>query len=190
MTDPVSAFTKLPSWATTWAPLEGAHPDGRISPSVTVVLGKRYRKAVVLSSMQLALLIHSTLLGHSIATHSNNAAPMPEVYATFTFRDAPQDNLALHWLFGEVKIDQSTESLRAVADLRAPNLARIGKAGIEAETLALFRRHVLRLLAERELGGTLPWGFSSADYKSNFEALLWAVESEQKAALIVEGRGK
>ncbi|MDO6965782.1 hypothetical protein [Rhizobium alvei] len=183
--DPDVAFQQLPAWATTWTLVdtEEAAEDPRLSPTIAVVLGKKLRVSVTMTALQFALLLHCTALGHSVATNSNHAKAHPRIYAKFIFRDAAQDNTPIGRLFAAAIEHEAESMLDNCSDLRPVNLAKTYEGRPKKDAVELLKHHVRRLVRERELGGTLPEGFSVQAYLDNLEALLLAVEVEREAHL-------
>lgn len=183
--DPEAAFLHLPHWATTWTLVdaEEAAQDPRLSPTIAVVLGKKMRVSITMTSLQLALLIHCTALGHSVATNSNHAKFNPRIYAKFIFRDAAKDNTPIGRLFAAAEEREAVNTLDNCSDLRPVNLAKSFEVRPKKDAIELLRHHVGRLVSERGLGGTLPDGFSAQAYLANLEDLLQALEEEREAYL-------
>ncbi|MBB1247530.1 hypothetical protein [Rhizobium sp. G21] len=67
------------------------------------------------------------------------------------------------------------------SDLRPVNLAKSFEVRPKKDAIELLRHHVVRLVSERGLSGTLPDGFSAQAYLANLEDLLEALEEEREA---------
>ena len=180
--EPDAIFRAVPGWVVAWAIPGYANEDDNLSRAVALAIGKRHRVALIITSLQYALIAEATRLGHSITTNSNFKKPTPKVYGKMTFRGAAKDAMPIWRLFAGAKAHEAVSALEIARDLRPHNLIKTDAGKPEKDALAVLTSHVERIASERELSLTMPKGLSTVAYLENFRALLAAVEEERDAA--------
>jgi hypothetical protein len=176
--------TMRPTWWTTWAWVNHSSDDEGPcveTPLLCLVVGKKHRSPVIVTTIQCAFLLEVTRLGHTVATNSN-FGDNPRVYVKLCFRDAPADNLTLARVFADAGTNEQTKLVYGDQDLRLENLYKLPAGKPNTVGWATTRRHALRLANEREASGTMPEGLTAKDYIENLDAL-WAALSNEGAAL-------
>ncbi|MCC0016342.1 MAG: hypothetical protein H6878_08740 [Rhodobiaceae bacterium] len=149
------------------------------SRSAVAVFGKKHRKAITLTVAALATFAEACRYGHTFATNSNFAKPIPKVYVKFCPRDAATDTMPVARIIAAAGPHEAATTLDLANDLRPENLALLGAGKPEKMAIDKVRHHVERLARERQEGGT-PLEDDCVDaYLDNFDRLLAVLEMER-----------